>query len=202
MSAPGLARRQLLLNSARKMLRTTRLADLSLGDVAKRAKVPKGSAYFFYEDINALCASLVGLMDEELQAVLREPLPPTMNSWQEIFTLLIERGCNFLENDPAASQLIVGMDATPSLKLIDRANDVVLGRIVDEQLASKFELPPMLDRPKLFFRALELADVMLCLSMIEHGRITKEYADEGCRAGLAYLGTYLPQKLPRKNEIL
>jgi AcrR family transcriptional regulator len=199
MSAPGVARRQILLNSARKMLRTTRLAELSLGDVARRAKVPKGSAYFFYKDITALCASLVGLIDEELQAALREPLPPTMNSWQEIFSLLIERGCNFLQNDPAASQLIVGMDATPSLKLIDRANDVVLGRIVDEQLASKFELPQMVDRPKLFFRALELADVMLCLSMIEHGRITKEYADEGSRAGLAYLGTYLPDKLPLKS---
>jgi hypothetical protein len=31
MNGPGVARRQLLLNSARKMLRTTRLADLSLG---------------------------------------------------------------------------------------------------------------------------------------------------------------------------
>ncbi len=196
-----MARRQQMLNCARKMLRTTSLADLSLADVAERAKVSKGSAYFFYEDVNALCAALITVIDEELQAVLREPLGNTVSSWQEIVSLLIERGCEFLDQDFAACQLIVGKDAAPALKLIDRANDVVLGRIVDEQIASRFELPPMPDRPKLFFRALELADVMLCLSMIEHGRITKEYAQEGARAAIAYLGTYLPLKLPaRKAE--
>jgi AcrR family transcriptional regulator len=199
MSGPGMARRQQMLNTARKMLQTTRLADLSLGDIAKRAKVGRGSAYFFYEDVNSLCAALIGVVDGELQAVLREPLGKAPGSWQEIVNLLIDRGCEFLDKDFAACQLLVGRDAPPALKLIDRANDVVLGRIIDEQIASRFELPPMPDRPKLFFRALELVDVMLCLSMIEHGRLTKEYIQEASRAAIAYLGTYLPPKLPTRK---
>jgi len=40
---------------ARKLLRTTRLADLSLGEIAKRAKVAK-DRLFFYDDFNA-CVS-------------------------------------------------------------------------------------------------------------------------------------------------
>jgi AcrR family transcriptional regulator len=199
MSGPGLARRQLLLNTARKMLRTTRLAELSLGEVARRAKVAKGSAYFFYTDVNALCASLKGLIDEELQEVLRAPVTRSVPSWQEVFRVLIDRGIEFLKNDPAACQLAVGVDASPALKLMDRANDVVLGRIFDEQISQWFRLPLVPDRPKLFFRALELADVMLSLSMLEHGKITPEYAEEASRAGIAYLQTYIPEKLAPKG---
>jgi len=199
MSAPGIARRQLLLNTARKLLRTTRLADLSLGEIAKRAKVAKGSAYFFYDDFNALCVSLKALIDQELQDVLRAPLNESVSSWQHIVRLLFDRGIAFLQEDPAACQLAVGVDASPALKLMDRANDVALGRIIDEHISAHFQLPLMPDRPKLFFRALELADVMLSLSMIEHGKITPGYVEEGRRAAIAYLKTYIPDELPPRR---
>jgi len=197
MSGPGVARRQLLLNTARKMLRTTRLGELSLGEVARRAKVGKGSAYFFYDDVNALCASLKKLIDNEHQDVLRAPLTQSVSSWQEVIRLLMHRGIAFLENDLAACQLTIGVDASPALKLMDRANDAVAGRIFDEQISQQFVLPIIPDRPRLFYRALELSDVMLSLSMMEHGKITPEYAEEGCRAALAYLRVYIPEKLRR-----
>ncbi len=200
MSGPGVARRQLLLNTAWKMLRTTRLADLSLGEVARRAKVGKGSAYFFYDDVNALCASLKGLIDSEFQEVLRAPLTQSVSSWQEVVRLLYHRGIAFLEDDPAACQLAIGVDASPALKLMDRANDAVLGRIFDEQISQRFVLPIIPDRPKLFFRALELTDMMLSISMLERGKITPEYIEEGYRAAIAYLQIYIPEKLPRKKS--
>lgn len=199
MSRPGKARRQLLLSTARKMLRTTRLADLSLGEIARRAKVAKGSAYFFYEDVHALCASLAGVIGNELQEILREPLSEPEKSWQDIFRLLFERGVAYLESDYAACQLTIGVDATPALKFLDRTNDVVLGKIFDEQISSVFELPLLPDRAKLFFRAVELADTMLCVSMAEYGRISPEYVEEASRAAIAYLQTYLPHKLPRRS---
>jgi AcrR family transcriptional regulator len=199
MSGPGVARRQLLLNTARKMLRTTRLAELSLGEVARRAKVAKGSAYFFYDDVNALCASLKGLIDEEFQGVLRAPVTQNFSTWQELVRLLLDRGIEFLEEDPAACQLAIGVDASPALKLMERANDAVLGRIFDEQISRRFVLPIIPDRPKLFFRALELTDVMLSLSMLEHGKITPDYAEEGYRAAIAYLQIYIPVKLALKE---
>lgn len=181
------------------MLHTTELRDLSLGDIAKRAKVPKGSAYFFYEDVSALCASLKSVVDEEMREILAAPIAQPVRSWQEIVRLLYERGVSFLEGDPAACQLAIGADTTPALKLMDRANDVVAGRILDEQISKHFELPSMPDRPKIFFRAFELTDVMLTLSMLDHGKMTREYVDEGYRAAIAYLQTYIPEKLPRRG---
>ena len=198
MSGPGVARRQLLLNTARKMLRTTRLGELSLGEVARRANVGKGSAYFFYDDVNALCASLKELIDNEHQEVLRAPLTQSVSSWQEVIRLLMHQGIAFLENDLAACQLTIGVDASPALKLMDRANDAAAGRIFDEQISQQFVLPIIPDRPRLFYRALELSDVMLSLSMMEHGKITPEYVEEGCRAALAYLRIYIPEKLRRR----
>lgn len=199
MSGPGVARRQLLLNTARKMLRTTRLAELSLGEVARRAKVAKGSAYFFCDDVNALCASLKGLIDNELRRILRAPVIQSVSSWQEVIRVLYDRGIAFLENDPAACQLAIGVDASAALKLMDRANDAVAGRIFDGQISQWFALPIIPDRPKLFFRALELADTMLSISMLERGKIRPEYVEEGYRAAIAYLQIYIPEKLPRKK---
>jgi hypothetical protein len=40
---------------------------------------------------------------------------------------------------------------------------------------------------------------MLSISMIERGKITPEYVEEGYRAAIAYLQIYIPEKLPRKK---
>ena len=131
------------------------------------------------------------------EVLLRAPLTQSVSNWQEVIRLLMHRGIAFLENDLAACQLTIGVDASPALNLMDRANDAVAGRIFDEQISQQFVLPIIPDRPRLFYRALELSDVMLSLSMMEHGKITPEYAEEGCRAALAYLRVYIPEKLRR-----
>jgi hypothetical protein len=41
---------------------------------------------------------------------------------------------------------------------------------------------------------------MFCLSVLETKGITQEMSDEAARASIAYLGTYLPEKLPRKRR--
>jgi len=70
----GIARRDKLLESARELLRTREMDEISLGDVAKHAKVPKGSAYHFYSNIVDVYASLVALHDKDLQAIMSAPI--------------------------------------------------------------------------------------------------------------------------------
>ena len=200
-NAAGSIRRKRLLASARELLRVSRLADLSLADVAKHAKVPKGSAYFFYADIDSLYASLLGIIDVELQALLRKPLRRTSYSWQDVVGELIDRGRAFFGRDAAARHLIIGVDTTPALKLRDRANDIVLGKIFEDQVSARFVLPPHESRSALFFRAVEIADLMFCLSMSEHGYVSVAYGAEAKRAAIAYLGTYFALTLPRVKGI-
>ena len=72
--ARGIERRKVLLESARALLAERDLDEISLGDVAVRAGVPKGSAYHFYGDIQELYAALLVQLQQELIAVLSQPL--------------------------------------------------------------------------------------------------------------------------------
>ena len=41
---------------------------------------------------------------------------------------------------------------------------------------------------------------MFCLSMIESGHITDEYAQEAVRAAAGYLGAHIPAQRPRAEQ--
>ena len=49
-----------------------------------------------------------------------------------------------------------------------------------------------------FFFFLEMCDVPLSVSVIEHNTITDAMVNEAKRAGRAYLGTYLPPVLQKR----
>ena len=199
MSGPGLAARQALLEAARQLLRKKRKAEITLAEVARRAKVSRGSTYFFYKDIDALYASLLRELEQQLLEVLRAPIRQDVKTWQDVLALFVQRAAAYMRKDIAICQLTIGVDTTPSQKVIDRAADIVIGDTLLSQLEQLFELPPLANRSKIFFRAVEIGDLMLSLSMLEHDEITDEYVDEGTRAAAAYLELYLPKHLPRKK---
>jgi len=197
--ARGIERRKVLLESARTLLAERDLDEISLGDVAARAGVPKGSAYHFYGDIQELYAALLVRLQEELIAVLSQPLKGRFEHWQEVVTSLTKRGAAFYMSNPAARQLQIGPKTPSALKLHDRRSDIAIARLYEEHIASLFELPPIPNRSRLFFRAIEIADLMFCLSVLEHGSVTPEMCREADRAASAYLATQLPAELPDRR---
>jgi AcrR family transcriptional regulator len=195
----GIARRDKLLESARELLRTREMDEISLGDVAKHAKVPKGSAYHFYSNIVDVYASLVALHDKDLQAIMSAPIRKPVKNWSEIMEILLDRAAVFYFKNPSARQLLVGPKTLPELKMRDRQNDVVIGKVFEDHVAALFVLPPLPHRSDIFFRAVEIADLMFCLSMLGHREITEEMTSEAKRAAIAYLASYMPATLPRKG---
>jgi AcrR family transcriptional regulator len=198
--ARGIERRKRLLDSARTLLDTRTLDEITLGDVAAHAKVPKGSAYFFYADIEDLCASLQTLIQQELIDTLRRPIRARIRTWQEIIVAVNARGMEFYQRNPAARQLQIGPKTSPDLKLRDRQSDVAIGRLYEQHIDAFFELPEIADRSRVFFRAVEIADLMFCLSVLENGSITPEMCAEANRAAIAYLASYIPATLPKKKR--
>jgi AcrR family transcriptional regulator len=196
----GIARRQKLLQAARELLETHDLDQISLGDVAAAAKVPKASAYHFYADIKDLYASLLASVEEELLQALRAPIRNKVRGWQGIVEVLTLRGVAFLTRHKASLQLQVGPKTPIDLKLRDRQNDAALGSIYERHIDSVFELPSIPNRGAIFFRAVEIADLMFMLSVLEHGRITSAMAAEASLAMCAYLRCYIPAKLPRRRR--
>ncbi len=201
-SAPrlsGAVQRSRLIDAARSLLRTRRLTELTLSDVAAEAEVPKSSAYHYFTDIEDLYVQLLKILHEEIQSALNATLAGPVASWQDVIARLLERGAKRFAGDAAAAQLLVGPEASPDLRLRVLKSDVTLGRIFERQIDVHFELPDISDRPAIFFRAVEIAGLMFCLSFIDHGRITKDMLREATRATVAYLGLYIPAKLPRRR---
>ncbi|MDB6092191.1 MAG: transcriptional regulator, TetR family [Gammaproteobacteria bacterium] len=196
----GIARRDKLLAAAETLLQSREMDAISLGDVALQAKVPKGSAYHFYLNIVDVYASLVALYDKELQAIMTAPIRSAVGAWSEVVEILLDRAGEFYLRKPSARQLLIGPKTLPELKMRDRQNDVVIGRIFEDQVANFFVLPVVPNRSEVFFRSVEIADLMFCLSMIGHGLITEEMTQEAKRGAVAYLGSYFPAKLPRKKR--
>lgn len=196
----GIVRRRRLLDAARLLLQDRDLDEISLGDVAVEAKVPKGSAYHFYSDIKDLYVSLLADVEEELQTILKAPIRGQVGSWMRVVEILTERGMDYYAKNLASMKLQVGAKTPPDLKLHDRKSDVALGEIYEEQINAFFELPQIADRSTIFFRAIEIADLMFSLSVLEHGRITPEMEQEANRAMCAYLACYIPKKLPRQKN--
>lgn len=196
----GIERRKKLLDSARVLLESREMDEISLGDVAQHAKVPKGSAYHFYSNIIDVYAHLVVMLEEELHTKMKAPIRKPVRAWADVMAILIERGAHFYIENPSARQLLVGPKTLPELKMRDRQSDVVLGRIFEDHVAVFFELPAIPKRSELFFRSVEIADLMFCLSMLGHGGITDEMNREAKRAAVAYLASYMPLSLPRKRR--
>jgi AcrR family transcriptional regulator len=198
--ARGIERRRRLLESARKLLDTRELNEITLGDVAADAGVPKGSAYFFYSDIADLYASLQTVVQEEIIGRLKKPIRKQIRRWQDVITALTARGMEFYTNNPAARQLQIGPRTSADLKLRDRQSDIAIGKIFEQQVDEFFVLPDIDDRSRIFFRAVEIADLMFTLSVMESGTITPTMCAESDRAAIAYLESYLSPSLPKRKR--
>ena len=193
----GMQRRERLIAAARTLLADHELDALSLGDVAKHADVPVSSSYHFYADIRELYAALLATIEAELLEEYRKPIRKVVRSWPDVIGILVEKGVEWYAADPAARQLMVGPKTPPDLKLRDRGNDVALGKLFESHVAAHFRLPRNTEWSRIFFRAVEIIDLMFCLSMVECGDINKEYAQEAVRAAVGYLGAHLPASLPK-----
>jgi AcrR family transcriptional regulator len=198
--APGIARRRRLLAAARRLLGQRDLDELSLADVARAAGIPKGSAYHYYGNIMQLYVQLLAVIDEEMLADVRGPLRGREpESWADVVAQLVRRGARFFERDRAARQLLISAKTPPELKLRDRQSDVRIGKLFEQHIAAHFVLPAHRERERLFFRAVEIADLMFSLSVLEHGRITAEMTEEAIRAVVGYLRAHFAVQLPRRR---
>lgn len=196
--ARGLRKRRLMLDAARELLGKHELNEIALGDVAAAAGVANSSAYHFYADVEELFISVQAELQQELVQVLRRPLRARIRRWPDVIVAVNRRGVRFYNANPAACQLEIGPRTPPELRLRERRSDATIGRLYEQHVAQHFELAASPRLSAAFFRAVEIADLMFCLSLLDDKRITREMHAEADRACIAYLATYLPADLPRR----
>jgi len=188
-----------MLDAACALLAHHDLHEIALSDVARAAGVATSSAYHFYADVEELLLSLQAELQRDLVGALQRPLRAHFTRWQDVIVAINRRGVRFYNANPAARQLQIGPRTPPELKLRDRRSDAAIGRLYEQHIDRHFELPLLPNRAAVFFRAVEIADLMFCLSLVDAGLITAEMHAEADRACIAYLESYLPAALPHRR---
>lgn len=198
MQARGRKRRDALLAAARGLLAEHESDQITLVDVAARAGIPKSSAYHFYADALELYNELVAMLDAELQAAIAEPIGAA-EGWEQIFGEVIDRAALYFEAHPAAQQLMLASQTPPAVKRSSRRADIETSGLIEQHIDAQFVMPEIPDRSRIFFHAVEAADLMFGLSLFQHGALRTDMVDEAKKMACAYLGLYLPRFLPRRD---
>jgi AcrR family transcriptional regulator len=198
----GKARREQLIDAALSLLDNQELKTISMHRIAKEAKIPAGSAYHFFANSQEVFAALAERFGTLLNKTITAPYSKhETSSWQYLYTTAIDRAVRIYINTPAYCQIILGPYTPPAIKLSDRENDEQLGGLFASVLYQYFKIPYIPDFSKKVFHSIEIVDLFLSLSFIYHQKLVTNMIDEAKIAAIAYLGYYLPDRIPRKNSI-
>lgn len=198
--ARGRLRRQQLIEATRNLLAEHELDSITLADVAIAAGASKGSAYHSYANIAELYMDVVSTIGQELHSAVAAPITDEVEDWRDVFLLCLRRGTQLLSADPAGRQLIHGPKSPPAIKRSDRANDHQVAEVILAHITKLFDFTPDAITVERIYYAIELADVLYCLSVQQHDEIIPSMAEEGERAALAYLALYLPEQISRRHK--
>lgn len=197
----GNTRRKQLLDAAEELLKTTPVEELSFKQVSEKAGVPEGSAYHFFANRYDLLAALATQVAEQFGNTYRKPIPGNrISSWHDLADVMVDRAVRMYRSNPAATQIWLSGRTPAQVRLADHVSDKSISGVMHEVFDGLFVLPELPERYDPFFFFLELCDVPLSISVIEHGRITDEMIEEAKRVGKGYLSTYLPPVLERRSS--
>lgn len=197
----GNIRRKQLLKAAEELLNTTAVEELSFIQISEKAGVPEGSAYHFFANKYDLLAALANQIAEQFGETYQKPIDGRkISSWHDLVDVVIDRAVKMYKSNPAASQIWLSGRTPAQVRLADHVSDESISNVIHGIFDGFFVLPELPARYDPFFFFLELSDVPLSISVIEHGKITVEMIDEAKRVGKGYLGTYLPPVLERRSK--
>jgi AcrR family transcriptional regulator len=169
----GDERRERLLRAAHTLLERKRVSDLTYAAVCAEARVPTGSARFFYPDLDSMLHALLRDLGEKHDAALMRPLRPSdVATWRTLLDCLIERSARFQRANRVFADLSIGGMTTPDLKHMDREADRPRAMYVLAALEEHFALPRVPDRERVAYLLVEIVDLVFMLSMREAGAIT------------------------------
>lgn len=199
LQARSLERRLKILNTAREMVTTSSIPNLSLYDIAHKAEIPPSSLYHFFPKTEVLLQALAEEAFDAFDECVSRPIPhEQIHHWSDIGFILETRMQQYYQQNEMARALILGQHLHIDILAADHQHDDEMGKHIESIYHQYFELPKLPNRYNIFAIALQIADKVYAMSHQEFGNITPTMAMEGWRAARAYLALYLPEQLQRK----
>ncbi|WDI30102.1 TetR/AcrR family transcriptional regulator [Hyphococcus flavus] len=197
MQARGVKRRERITSAAKELLLKKNLEDISYNEIAETAKVPAGSAYHFFPNVNSIYAAIAMEFLQRYVSAIAAPANKDFHTWQDVIDKQIEQGAKLFQEDPAAMKIIIGGKTPPEIKHWDRENDRRIAEMTEQDIKRYFQLPEIPRANKVFFYYVEIVDLIFSLSVLEHGTIAPHMVHEAQVAGKSYLSNYIPNILSK-----
>ncbi|WP_019673949.1 TetR/AcrR family transcriptional regulator [Psychrobacter lutiphocae] len=202
-SKQGRARRQKLLLSAKKLSETKDVGDISLADVCEDADIPRASAYHFFPNVESIFLALRFLNYIETYQNLEKIVVADYKQWDGYIEKVLLQSADLFNKDSTKSKLMYGTNS-PDFDSgdYDEKVDINMVQMITEKIATYYDVS---DYPELEVKLLiayNLAHSIFALSYKQRGKITPAMQKEAVIACLAYLRSYLPEKLNKLPEKL
>ena len=182
---PGIDRYNAIIRAAEAIITEERsIAELSIQSVARRARIPRVSVYYFFPSVNSLVETLYKRGVERMATeFLGEPQSETTQLWPSFIESLMDQTRSHYEKNPVTMVLAL---SPASLALLNQAHQHygselaqtlahITGDPVSRQLVRSCEI------------ASEIADCVWRKSFMEHQIILPSFHQQAKSAVLAYL---------------
>ncbi|MGX7874585.1 TetR/AcrR family transcriptional regulator [Mesorhizobium sp. ORM6] len=195
----GLVRFRELLDATESLLAEMSIQDVGLYQIAERAGAPIASVYHFFPNKEAALLALAAEHHEILQRIAREQLQPPPQTWQELVRRKIVQSTTHYNEHPAALRLFLGAGVTVELRTADAMQTLRLGEIRANLLDHYFDMPPVRDWVRKLATSIAIVDGICILSYSQCGHLTPEFVEDAHSASVAYLRTFLPEHIERRQ---
>ena len=186
---PGVKRYNAIIQAAEAIIVEERsIADLSIHSVARRARIPRVSVYYFFPSVNSLIETLYERGVERMATeFLGEPQSETTQLWPNFVESLMDQTRSHYEKNPVTMILAL---SPASLSLLNQAHQHygkelaqtiahLTGDRVSQRLIRSCEI------------ASEIADCVWRKSFVEHQIILPSFHQQAKSAVMAYLNSVM-----------
>lgn len=192
----GKLRVEQLLDAASELLAERGVEEVTFRDIYEKAEIPPGSAYHFFDNIEALHSALFDrFADELIEYFANSFSPESVSSWMDLLDSLVEKAVEYYNSHAAARKIL--MQPRIQIGVIHEA-DRRSGAKVEDLMDRFFILPDLKNRTEILILTTKLCYLMFAISITTYGIITKEMCEEAKTVGKGYLKMYLPEKLEKR----
>lgn len=194
----GHVRFKKLLEATDSLVAEMSIQDIGLYQIAERAQVPTASVYHFFPTKEAALLALAAEHHGILQQIAREELQPPPQTWQELIRRKVVQSTTHYNEHPAALRLFLGAGITVELRAADINQTMLLAEIRANLLNHYFDMPPVREWVRRIATSIAIVDGICILSYSQFGYLTPEFIEDAYSAAIAYLRTFLPERIERR----
>lgn len=190
-----------LMEAVEALLANHTPSDITIQMIAERAGMPTATVYHFFPSAEAALFAQARIYIERFQVSAERAVEPhERTTWPADWRLGLQRGREMYTSNVACMRLLLGPDVPRDIQAFDADANIRHGELIAGVLREFYVMPNLPDLAKVCTNAVEINDTFWRLSVQRHGTITDEMAEEGARAILAYVGTYIAADLPLRKK--